>query len=462
MSMQEMKQLLDAILDQVTFDLGTGERISSTQLRDIFERNRWTAEETRRARKAQPIIPKKSILQLKRHLRLLLKDNIDLKGDSIGLAFPAGPSFKRVTTERIGLWSIEWISTIEDFAKALVKGSAVLGTDRVAAILESWLQGEPVKYRTKALLNALHVDASLILSNGIRLEPLPQVSDSLPAHLPRREDMSPKEYLGRPILSIESAASPALFRPPTDRSRQNVRASAEQDADIATVCEALSLESNSFVDVAFYWNDYQELWAFSLSDYSLSLSPENKRVKGRPKPSGSRTNSGVVTLLPKGERLNLDSLESQLKRTLKALKSRESKKIRVAIERWIMSKDFEKSQVDSFIDLRIALESLYLKGIGSDKDRGEMSFRLSLYGAWHLGTGFEERKEVFGTLRDAYNMASKAVHGSDFKNTQETQALLSEAQDLCRRGILKFLREGPPPDKNDMILGVENDADSVE
>ena len=461
--MQRLKELLDSTLEQATFDLGNEERISPAQLRNIFDRNLWAYEDSLQARKAQPIVPKEGILELKSHLRLLLKDYVDSKRDSIGLALPAGPSFKRMNTLENGLFSIEWISTVEDFAKALIKGSAVLGTERAVELLASWLKGKPVHYKTTAMINALHVAAPLVLADGIRLKPLPLATDSLPADVPRRQDMPAREYLGRSILSIESAASPPLFRPSTDQLRQNVQALTEQDVSVATVCEALSLQSNSYVDAAFYWNDYQELWAFSLSDENFYWSVGNARVKKRPVPIGSRTNSrtGVTTLLTKGESLTFDTTESQFCLTLKALKGKNTKGIRVAIERWIVSKDWERNLVDRFIDLRIALESLYLKGIGRDKDRGEMSYRLSLYGAWHLGGCSEKRKEIFKTLREAYNMASKAVHGSDFKDTPENQELLSAAQDICRRGILKVLTEGPPPDKNDMILGSEFDEKSV-
>ena len=461
--MKHLKDLLNSILGETTFELATGDSVSPVQLREIFERNLWDEELSRRARKAQPIVPKEELLALTNHLRTLLEDYIDPKSDSIGLALPAGPRTKLWIAQENGLFSIDWISTVEDIAKALLKGSAVLGTEQVAKLFSSWLQREPVKYRTTVLINSLHLSDPLVLAEGIRLESLPLATDSLPADVPRRQDMPASEYLGRPILSIESTASPPLFRPSTDQFSQNVQALTEQDVSVATVCEALSLQSNSYFDAAFYWNDYQELWAFSLSDENFYWSVGNARVKKRPVPIGSRTISrtGVTILLPKSESLTLDTTESQFCLTLKALKGKNAKGIRVAIERWIVSKDWERNLVDSFIDLRIALESLYLKGIGSDKDRGEMSYRLSLYGAWHLGGCPEKRKEIFKTLREAYNMASKAVHGSDLKDTPENQELLSEAQDLCRRGILKVLREGPPPDKNDMILGVESDEKSV-
>ena len=347
---------------------------------------------------------------------------------------------------------------MHDLARALIKGSAVLGTERVAILFSNWVRGEPIKYKIKALINALHVSDPLVLTDSLLLEPLPLATDRLPAYLPRREGMSAQEYIGRPVLTIESSASPPLFRPSTDPLKKSVQASSEQNVDIATVCKALSLQSNSLVDAAFYWYDYQDLWAFSLSDYSLSWSIENGRVRGRPKPFGTRTSSrtGVTTLLPKGDKLTLDAEESHFYHTLKALKSKESKKIRVAIDRWIMSKDSEKSPVDKSIDLRIALESLYLQDFTNEQSR-EMRFRLALFGAWHLGVDFEERKRIRKKMRDAYDTASKAVHEGDLRDSQAIRELLLDAQNLCRRGILKVLREGYPSQEGwgDLILGIE-------
>jgi len=120
------------------------------------------------------------------------------------------------------------------------------------------------------------------------------------------------------------------------------------------------------------------------------------------------------------------------------------------------AKDTSEHLVDRFTDLRVALESLYLQNIGNETYRGEMRFRLSLTGAWHLGADLQERKKVRRNLLKAYDAASKAVHGGNLDYVGN-QKLLSTAQDLCRHGILKLLREGSPNDWTDLILGIENE-----
>ena len=103
---------------------------------------------------------------------------------------------------------------------------------------------------------------------------------------------------------------------------------------------------------------------------------------------------------------------------------------------------------DQLIELRIALESLYVPDT-----RGEARFRLSTHGAWHLGATFEERREYQRILRDAYDLASTAVHTGEVEHTDENHDLLVSAQALCREGILKRLDENPAPDWSALVLG---------
>ena len=107
---------------------------------------------------------------------------------------------------------------------------------------------------------------------------------------------------------------------------------------------------------------------------------------------------------------------------------------------------------DRYIDLRVALEAIYLQDFMNERSQ-EMRFRLALFGAWHLGEDFQERRSIRKALRAAYDMASTAVHEGELPNSVEPT--LSTAQDLCRRGILKLLREGPPDNWGDLVLGAD-------
>ena len=129
-----------------------------------------------------------------------------------------------------------------------------------------------------------------------------------------------------------------------------------------------------------------------------------------------------------------------------------NRQLKIAVDRWRCSMAEDAKLEDRYIDLRIALEAIYLKDFINEHSQ-EMRFRLALFGAWHLGADFEERRSIRRALRDAYNTASKAVHEGELPKAMKPT--LSTAQDLCRRGILKLLREGPPDDWGDLVLGAE-------
>ena len=131
---------------------------------------------------------------------------------------------------------------------------------------------------------------------------------------------------------------------------------------------------------------------------------------------------------------------------------RANKKLKIAVDRWRRSMADDAELEDRYIDLRIALEAIYLKDFANERSQ-EMRFRLALCGAWHLGADFEARRSIRKALRDAYDTASKAVHEGELPKA--ARPALSTAQNLCRRGILKLLREGPPDDWGDLVLGAE-------
>jgi len=269
--MQDLTELLDSTLGQTTFSSHSGASMSPAQLRDIMERRGWYDEEIISARRAQPDIPDELLSQLSNHLRSLLQEYIDLETDHIGHAFPIdSPRADPINSERKegfepnGLWSYAGVSAVEDFAKGLIKGVAVIGAERVALLLSGWLQDGPVEYRTSVLLNGLPVRESLAPADGVRIEPLPLSTEELSPNLPRRTGPSAVDYLGRTVVSIDSEAKPALFSPNASPSERYVQPNLVGDVNIDTVCQALSLESDSYLDVAFRWNDYQELASFSL------------------------------------------------------------------------------------------------------------------------------------------------------------------------------------------------------
>ena len=62
-----------------------------------------------------------------------------------------------------------------------------------------------------------------------------------------------------------------------------------------------------------------------------------------------------------------------------------------------------------------------------------------------------QRSDISKKLRDAYDMASRAVHKGEVPD--DSKECLEKAQELCRDGILKLLLGGAKVDWGALILG---------
>lgn len=104
--------------------------------------------------------------------------------------------------------------------------------------------------------------------------------------------------------------------------------------------------------------------------------------------------------------------------------------------------------VDQILDIMIAAEALYL-GSDNANSRGELEFRLSLYAAkWADCTELKlTQREVFATMKMAYNARSIVAHGAipkakDLKVQRQAitlEELLVRTKEIVRQGIRKAL-----------------------
>ena len=258
-------------------------------------------------------------------------------------------------------------------------------------------------------------------------------------------------YLGVTLLKLSRSAAPALFRPGRERTEQVGRSDSAGRIALNLACEALSLLANCHISPSVVWHDYPDA-----APFCLGIRESWSYGGSRPRPMKWKSlsedlNNNAVTLTPADD-ARFQSLDrDQLRRTLQALASAD-KKLRIAIDRWRLSMPGQQKLrlEDQYIDLRIALEALFLKDFGNARVQ-EMRFRLSLFGAWYLVDDVEERRRIRKTLLAAYDAGSKAVHLGEVP--ERHRGTLSCAQDHCRRGILKLLHQGPADEWGDLILG---------
>lgn len=453
-----LNELLADIVEEADFEITRTEvtddgknvplwsrRVSASELREFY-----LGQQVQVVRSSASVyVPDALMSQLEGTLRQVLNDFVDPETDRIGHVFPTAVNNSSYSKSRPdGLLDERNTSPLPDFSRSLVQAAAIMGVERVMKLLMDWKRGEPIRLYLSTVLNNLFLETSLSPRADIRVVPLPLTTTELP-RVPVMGSTYAKDYLGLTLLQLDLMASPALFRPMADSAEETVRSRAVDGVNLDLICEALSLRANRHVSKSVVWSDYPDAAGFCLRIPS-SHSYGDDRLQQAPMKSGTLCHETGVATITLADDVSLQRLdESELRHTLEAL-MRADRKLRIATERWRRSKRPNVRPEDAYIDLRIALESLYLKDFANEHSQ-EMRFRLALFGAWHLAGSLDERRSIRKVLRDAYDTASRAVHVGELSG--DAKGGLSDAQDLCRRGILKLLHEGPPPDWGDLVLG---------
>ena len=422
----EIKHLLNTALQQTLFYSSQKGPFSPAQVRTAYYRQKQFGTYSE-AISALPKIPNGLLEDLVQELRPLLSQYMDSENKYMG------NGMNHILSGRV-------VNTIAGFAHDLICGTAILGENRVADLLCGWIAGGPFYYKTKAVLTGVKINFPLTLAeDGIHVNSLPLSSNKLPAHIPFWSIHSTGygKLMGKTFLSIDCEERPALYKPSDDRRqdhplRPTWGKGRVSNFHIAAFCQALSLACNHHISQSLVWQDYGELAAFKMNlgsaytEYTLSY-------------------FGPETIL------SMEQLQQACDIFLRR-KTKAGKNIRqnldVAIGRWVKSKQTTSDIASRFIDLRIALEALFL-----GKSEGEKRFRLAVHGAWYIGNNFNERHQHSKILRKAYDFASQVIHAGKVKITKENMDLLAAAQSLCRDGILKRLYEEDEPDWSKIILG---------
>ena len=378
----------------------------------------------------KPIPSEPSLNQLAVELRLLLKRFVCSQTDRIGIGL----------STVIGADNTMQKPTIPEFAKTLLKPATVLGSNRVVELLTDWSEGEPLRFQQCALLDGVRIERDLEYPGGITLKKLPTSMEDLPKSLPYFHNLtSGLKIIGGVVMCIDWDATPAIYAPSDDKTgilSQEILGSFPCTSKktpgqyLDTFCESLSLVCDRYVHWQSIWRDHCGLQLFS----------DAPIWGGGYKP-------------PSSAPPNVDISQEKLAEALSIFPERNSasnkRGLDIAIRRWMNSKQ-RRSHEDKMIDLRIALEALYLKD-----GQGELSYRMAMSCAWHLGSTYESRHSYFKKLRDLYKIASKAVHGRGIDYTPKNNKILADAQDICRTGILRRLKEDKEPIWEKLVLGAD-------
>ena len=469
MTPDQLSTLIDALrgaVNQATFDVECAEieffgnfgkphcqSISSTEFRKFYLR-----EKDRPVRLSAKVhVPSEEIESLIEALKFTLDEFINLQKATIGHSFPIdGEFYIKTKPLKNGLYDRKSVSSLKRFAHALVQAAAVRGVEETADLLISWKRGQPVKLCIRTIMSGLPLNTSLTLQQGVQIEPLPLAIEDLP-RLPIIGDIEPYKYRGLSIVSIKLSAKSAFFHP-DELDNSDVHCNLHDTVNFKFLCEALSLKANDIISTGFFWREFQDAGPFCLTQFERRDLNDGNQLRSRSWKSESvdfQNEIYKVTPRDDDQPLNLD--EREISKIINKL-SRADKKLRIAFARWYRSKRTDSSLEDNYIDLRIALEALYLDRF-NENYAPEMRFRLSLFGACHLAENPEDRRSILETLRNAYDIGSKVIHGGTVFEEPHGDQYRKEreefvkAQDLCREGILKFIHEDSPKDWYDLVFG---------
>ena len=94
-------------------------------------------------------------------------------------------------------------------------------------------------------------------------------------------------------------------------------------------------------------------------------------------------------------------------------------RFRIAVTRWAQGALPSTITADRLVDLRIAMEALFI-----DSNNDELSFRLATTCARYLGETLEEKKRIYDSVKGFYRVASQVIHGTELANIRRAKTAL--------------------------------------
>ncbi len=384
---------------------------------------------------AEPIIDPTARIRLIEYIRTTFASYIE--DDHIGVAATLDVS------------DVPAIS-VDEFAGILVRATVALGIGRVADLVADWLAGRPLSYETHAIFAGVTAVGPLGIGDRVRLRPIPTDAAGFDPDLPPRvkrlfgaTELSSLVYMTDVSVDRVLDHVRPLYRPSDAEAQSSelLRASQDEFVHHTALGQALSLACDAPAVPIVNWQDYEDLLPFNSGGLAPTLFPyrQNNEVFS----SLALVYSHVYVI---ADQLALAD------RLIEKLTAENTSRLGLylPITKWLNSKLSRPRFEDRLVDLRTALESLFL----SDGEDGEITYRLSIRAALRLAEDDQTRRQYVKDMKSFYRLASKAVHGRHVKIDDKHGHLLAFAQDVCRREILRRLEDGKRPNWDDVTLGL--------
>ncbi len=323
---------------------------------------------------------------------------------------------------------------IRSFVMRLTRATAILGANRVIELLNSWLNGESLDFIQYFYIHGISVETEYKISDSVSIVPFTKY-----------------QYYIKDLYGLQDLPEGALYLVVRSESSPFLKVIANEietigDDDLIDIvydtlafCDVLSLETGHHINVISSWCVLDELKIFG-----SKLVTEKKTFNDVGIFSGIEKSHKCVEISSSDVELAL-----KLKQNISEYTNNQDS-LKIAINRWRESMRLSVGFWDQAINLRIALEALYLADISNS---GEFGFRLSSRCAWHLGKNLNEREEIFFLCRDFYGIGSKAVHGNNVRIKDHEVAIVAKARVICRQGILKTILDNKRYEWNKVIVG---------
>ena len=347
-------------------------------------------------------------------------------------------------------------SPIKNVLKNLTKEALVSGADNAANAFYGGIARGYMVFQDYYLLTGIRVEKEVHVLDGISLIPLPNSTADLPAHLPPTFNVSSVDFVSKTLLKVDMSVSPILNRPaevytlasgPDEHFQTRVHSADAEDFHPGRFFHALTLVGEQPVQAALMWRHLSDYEIFNLS---MGIG------------SGYSSSSMSTAANP-----STDFSEAQIRQAIDlyhkivGLPQEVLNQLEIPIDRWMKSKT-QQGYVDKMIDLGIAFESFFLRGISQ-----EVTFRFSLRGSLYLEEDLEERSRLKRELEEFYGYRSRAVHEGRLPDTVSVNGesvritqFIERGQELFKQSLLKVIERRNLPDWGTIELGGRSETDN--
>ena len=346
-------------------------------------------------------------------------------------------------------------ASVEDILDNLVKAAIVEGPEEAARAFFDSIASGYLAFQDYFLLTGIRVEEEVQVFDGVSLVPLPNSTERLPGYLPPMLwSDDPGQFLSKTLLRMDMTVFPLLQQPDQDHHvatwPERYFTIAISSADVREVqpaqfAQALTFVGQHPVQIARRWTYLSDRHIFNLGLGGGSGYSDSWVDIGSPSTtfSEAQVQEGVV-----------------LYHKIAGLLNDVQEHLQVPLDRWVKSKT-SRGDVDKMIDLGIAFESFFLRGISQ-----EVTFRFSLRGSLYLEEGMEERTRLKKELEAIYRYRSRAVHEGTLPDNVTVNGenvsigqFIERAHELFKKSLLKAIENGHLPEWGRIELGGGEEAD---